>query len=323
MKDNYKIENKLSTVLAFFISFLLFSCGSYQLSTYDDDGIYNNVNTRNVVKKQVTTKEVPLTNNVKYYEKIFSDPVVDYGQNNNEQDVFTDVDSYSTQSTGTNTTTAIESYGAWEDADDNVTINVYTNPEPLFYNYWGPYNYWNNFYYTGWGFYGANWSWPYYGNHYVNYGYPYYNGYRNYGYAYGRRGYAVNSYYGTNKYNRRNAYTNNANFRRNNSRYGVNRSSSFRVNSRTRSRITNATPRVTPRSTPRSKARSTPRVAPRSTPRSTPRVTPRSIPRSTPRVTPRSSPRSTPRVSPRSSPRSTPRVSPRSTSRSSSRRGRG
>jgi hypothetical protein len=308
---------------------LFFSCGSYQLSTYDDDGIYNNVNTRNVVKKQVTTKEVPVNNNVKYYEKIFSDPFIDYGQNNNEQDVFTDVDSYSTQSTGTNTTTAIESYGAWEDADDNVTINVYTSPEPFFYNYWGPYNYWNNFYNTGWGFYGANWCWPYYGNPYVTNGYPYYNGYRyrNYGYAYGRRGYAVNSYYGRNTYNRRNAYTNNVNFRRNNGRYGANRSYPFRVNSESRTRNTNATPRVSPRSSPRS----TPRVSPRSSPRSTPRVSPRSSPRSTPRVSPRSSPRSTPRStprvsprsSPRSTPRSTPRVSPRSTSRSSSRRGRG
>jgi hypothetical protein len=312
---------------------LFISCGSYQSATYDDDGIYNNVNTRNVVKKQVITKEVPVSNNVRYYEKVFSHPVVDYGQNNNEQEVFTDVDSYSTQTTGINTSAVIETYGAWEDADDSVTINVYTNPEPLFYNYWGPYNYWNNFYYTGWGFYGANWGWPYYGNHYVNYGYPYYNGYRyrNYGYAYGRRGYAVNSYYGRNTYNRRNAYANNVNFRRNNGRYGSNRSYPFRVNSESRTRNTNATPRVSPRSSPRStprvsprsSPRSTPRVSPRSSPRSTPRVSPRSSPRSTPRVSPRSSPRIIPKVSPRSTPRSTPRTAPRSTSRSSSRRGRG
>ena len=268
MNDNCKIENKFSIILALFIGCFLISCGSYQLTNYDDDGIYSNDNTRDVVTRQVETKGGATGNNFKYYENIFSRPVIDYGQNNNEQDVFTDIESYNSQSTNDYGNT-IESYGAWEDASDNVTINVYTNPEPLFYNYWGSYNYWNNFYYTGWGFYGANWGWPYYGNPYLNYGYPYYNGnrYRNYGYAYGKRGHAINSYYGRNTYNRRNVYINNVNFRRNNGRYGANRGYPFRVNSKSRTRITNTKPKVSPRSSPRS----TPRVSPRSTSRSSSR----------------------------------------------------
>ena len=315
MKYNYKFKSKTFVLIGGIISFLLVSCSSYQDIANDDDGIY--VNDNSVVEKKVSVKD-----NTKYYEDYFSEPVVDFGQVV-EEEVFTDVESYSSQGvTSPNKAVTIESYSAWEDADDSVTINVY-NSQPYYNTYYNPYwRPYNSFYYTGWGFCspvwgGAYYNYGYYGNPYFNYGYygnPYYNnyGYRNVGYANSNRGYASNNYYNRRggSYYGRNESLRASNFRRNtSSNVATNyRGSSFRR--------TNTSSNVRSRSTPRTSPRSTPRTSPRSTPRTSPRSTPGTSPRSTPRT----SPRSTPRTSPRSAPRTSPRSAPRS---SSSRRGRG
>lgn len=309
MKDIYQFRNKVALLFSGAIGVLLVSCSGYQTATYDDDGIYN-WETPVVVTKDVAVKETSA--NSKYYEEYFGRTVTDYGEIV-EDDVFTDVDSYSSQDVvEQDTENAKESYAAWEDAGDNVTINVY-NTRPYYYSYYRPYGYWNNYYYNDWAL--CNWSWGW-GGYYNNYGY--------YGYNYGYP-YYYNSPYYYGYYGRRNyAYINGPRNRRyaSNSYYGRN------LNRRSTLRSSRATPRRTPRATsPRSTPRSTPRATPRSTPR--PRATtPRSTPRpraNTPRprtVTPRSTPRSTPRATPRpraTSPRSTPRYTPRSTPRSNSR----
>ena len=320
MKDNYQFKGKMLVLVGGFASILLASCGTYQAATYDDDGIYNSNKPVIASNETVVVKD---NANSKYYEEYFGKTVTDYGDIVDDE-VFTDVDNYSSQTVvEQETEVATESYSAWEDAGDNVTINVY-NSSPYYNSYWRPYNYWNSYHYSSWYYCPPSWGWSnnfygyygnpynhygYYGNpyYYNNYGYPY-NGYRNTSYAHGRRrGYASNSYYG-----------------RNANRRGVNLRNS-------RSRTPRTTPRVIPRSIPRSTPRSAPRTAPRSTPRSTPRSAPRTAPRSTPRSTPRSAPRTAPRSTPRSTPRSAPRTAPRSTPRStprsaprssSSRRGR-
>ena len=315
MKDIYQLRNKALLFFSGLTSVLLVSCGSYQAATYDDDGIYSSETpeTKTVVVIEKTNAE-----NSKYYEEYFGRTVTDYGEIV-EDEVFTDVDSYSSQDVvEQDTEVARESYSAWEDAGDNVTINVY-NTRP-YYSYYRPYNYWNNYYYNDWAFGGFSWGW---GSHYhnygyygYNYGYPYYynspyyyNNYgyygpRNYGYVNGprRRGYASNYYSG-----------------RHSNRRSTLRSSG--VTPRRTSRATTprrSTPRATtPRSTPRPRATTPRSTTPRSTPRPRP-STPRSVtPRSTPRpraTTPRSTPRAT---APR---RSAPRSAPRSSSRSSSSR---
>jgi len=320
MKDNYQFKNKMLVLIGGLTSILLASCGTYQAATYEDDGIYSS-DQRTIASNE--TVVVKNNANAKYYEEYFGKTVTDYGEIVDDE-VFTDVDNYSSQNVVTqDAEVAVESYSAWEDADDNITINVY-NTRPYYYSYWRPYNYWNDYYYNGWSFCGPLWGWSnnYYWHHgyYGNYGYygnPYY--YNNYGnrhtrYANGRRrGYASNAYYG-----------------RNISRRGVaaRRTTGRAIIPRSTPRATpRSVPRSTPRATPRSVPRNTPRATPRSVPRSTPRATPRSVPRSTPRATPRRTPRSTPRATPRSMPRSTPRSAPRTTPRStprssSSRRGR-
>lgn len=328
MKDIYQMKNKALLFFSGLTSILLVSCGSYQAATYEDDGIYSSEAPQ---KRTVVVVEKPNSENSKYYEEYFGRTVTDYGEIV-EDEIFTDVDNYSSQEVvEQDAEVARESYAAWEDAGDNVTVNVY-NTQPYYnsfyrpYNNWGGYYYggWNNYYggwnnyYNAWPFCGLSWGWGSYYNNYGYYGHPYY--YNNYGY-YGRRNYAyVNG-------PRRRGYASNYYSGRNSNRRGT----------MTRRGITprsvsprGTTPRsVTPRGTrPRSVApRSTPRSTPRSvTPRSTPRSAPRSVrPRSTPRSAPRSvAPRSTPRSAPRSvAPRSTPRSTPRSSSRSfSSRRGR-
>jgi len=322
MKDNYQFKSKMLVLVGGLASILLASCGTYQAATYDDDGIYSSDKPVLVSNETVVVKD---NANAKYYEEYFGKTVTDYGEIVDDE-VFTDVDSYSSQTVvEQDTEVATESYSAWEDADDNITINVY-NSSPYYYSYWRPYNYWNSYHYNSWYYCPPSWGWSYnyygyygnpynsygyYGNsYYNNYGYPYY-GYRNVNYAHGRRrGYASNSYYG------RNANRRGVNLR------GSRRSSAIVApRSTPRVRPRSITPRSTPKVRPRSTTpRSTPRVRPRSTtPRSTPRATPRSTPRSTPRYTPRSTPRSTPRATPRSTPRSTPRAAPRSTSRSTPR----
>ena len=191
MKDIYQLKNKALLFFSGLMSVLLVSCGSYQTATYDDDGIYS---TETPETKTVVVVEKTNAENSKYYEEYFGRTVTDYGEIV-EDEVFTDVDSYSSQDVvEQDTEVARESYSAWEDAGDNVTINVY-NTRP-YYSYYRPYNYWNNYYYNDWAFGGFSWGW---GSHYhnygyygYNYGYPYYYNspyYYNYGY-YGRRNYA-------------------------------------------------------------------------------------------------------------------------------------
>jgi len=291
MKDNYQIKNKMLVLVGGLASILLASCGSYQATTYDNDGIYNSDAPVVASNEAVVTENA----NAKYYEDYFGKSVTDYGQA--EEEVFTDVDSYSSQGVVEhNTEVATESYSAWEDADDNVTINVY-NTQPYYYSYWRPYNHWNNYYYNNWNYCAPSWAWSY--NNFGYYGSPY-NYYGYYGNSYYNNNYYGNSYYGNRNVGyangRRRGYVSNSYYGRNANRNAVN----FRTNRR-------------------SNRTASSRVAPRTSPRSTPRATPRSTPRSTPRYTPRS----TPRATPRSAPRSTPRSAPRSTTRSStSRRGR-
>jgi hypothetical protein len=317
MKDIYQMRNKGLLLFSVFTVVLLTSCGgSYHAATYGDDGIYGSDTPET---KTVVVVEKPNSENSKYYEDYFGRTVTDYGEIV-EDEVFTDVDSYSSQEVvEQDTEVARESYAAWEDAGDNVTINVY-NTRP-YYSYYRPYNYWNNYYYNDWAFCGLSWGWGSYYNNYgyygynygYNYGYPYY--YNNYGY-YGRRNYGyINGPrgrgYASNYYSGRHS----------------NRRSTLR-NSRVTPRPT-APRSVTPRSTTRPRATTPRSTTPRSTTRPRP-TAPRSVtPRSTtrPRPTaPRSvTPRSTTRpraTTPRSTPRSAPRRSSRATPRSSSRRGR-
>lgn len=174
-------------IMLLIISSSLLNCGSYQLSTYDSDGIYNSKPEKTTFYQEIAKNEtsVPesnnenrqvVSNNNAYYKHVFSEKAMQYQVNDSTQDVFTDVNTYSSS---TNNPEEINSYGGWgENPDNNITVNINTNPWN--YNYWGDpffywgFNYWNspfffdpfypNFYggfYGGWygGFYN-NWFYP-------------------------------------------------------------------------------------------------------------------------------------------------------------------
>ena len=192
MKDFYPFKNRTSVFIASILGLLLVSCGTYQPTSYDDDGIYNSQE-RVIVTNDVTPEE---NNSTKYYEDYFSKNVNEYGEieDNHEAESFTDVENYSSQ----NNNEAAESYSSWEDSNDNVTINVY-NTSPFYYDsYYRPFNYWNRRYLGfnyGYADFYCGFNSPYsYGGFYNNY-----YGYNPYYYGYNQPYYYNNSYYGRSK----------------------------------------------------------------------------------------------------------------------------
>ena len=211
MRVIYYLQNNIRAIHIVAITFLtLTSCGTYQQASYDDDGIYGS----NEERRQTT--EVATVNKNGAYQNYFEQKSLEaddrYG------DVFTDVDSYSSQEnldseTDTEAIGYSESYSPWGDVADNVVVNIYSSSVGFggwgfggwgFNNGWG-YNRWGNNW--GLGFGGAFWSpyppypgfWspgfynPYFGyGGFYGYGHPYFNRYR-YGSPYvaynrGRRG---------------------------------------------------------------------------------------------------------------------------------------
>lgn len=182
-----------------FFALIVTSCGSYQNSSYyDNDGVYGS----NDKPKQ---KEESKSNSG-YYKEYFSN------LNKDNEQVFTDVDKYSSNDTNVNqnesTNQNQSNYAGWGSNPDNVTVNIYGNNWGWNNSYWGYGGYygnywgWNNgWYYPSWGWnswYGTGWGWNYWlgPNWHGNYGYGYYgnywgwnNGYLGHNYAYsgGRR----------------------------------------------------------------------------------------------------------------------------------------
>jgi uncharacterized membrane protein YgcG len=211
MKTNYFSSKKLSIYSLFgFGVMLLVSCGSSKNTSYNDnDGIYGG--TSNSSKREVATND-------NKYKEYFSN------LNQENQEIFTDVENYSTTNDTVNKDTTVESNNnGWGSNASNVTINVYDNSWGYGYGgYWNNYWYgnnwaWNNWYGPSWGWnswYGPNygWGWNSWYGPYGYYGYPYYygNGYYNnyygnyygnhYAYGNGRRDARIASG-GINRYN--------------------------------------------------------------------------------------------------------------------------
>ncbi len=174
---------------------LVVSCGSYQqASYYDNDGIYEDDNVR-VVER--APQQVKKNKEHDQYSDYFGQKADEYGEIL-DSEVFTDVDSYSSESEYDsipqkgeltdyyNSENNYDGYGGWGDNATDVSINIYGGigygyASPWFYNSW---NYWG---------YGG-----YYNPWYRGYGYGYhgYNPWRyGYGYGYGWGGYYNPWYY--------------------------------------------------------------------------------------------------------------------------------
>lgn len=206
--DNYR---KLKFPAIFLIALIFTSCGSYQYVGTDNDGIYDSTY-ENVEYVEVAEEK---NNSSDYYQNYFKEKRNEYDAIAQESEIFTDVDSYSsddyTEQDSINN--EYRGYAGWGQANENVTINIYDNG----WNNWGWNNYnwgwnnwgWNRWYPTwgwhtriGWGW--NNWGWydpfwcpPYYNTWgWGNFGNPYWNnGYygRSVAYNAGRRGSYLNS----------------------------------------------------------------------------------------------------------------------------------
>ncbi|MCH2196411.1 MAG: hypothetical protein MK119_20225, partial [Kordia sp.] len=121
----------------------LTSCGTYQQATYDD-GIYSSGEQRSETVEVVNNNNG--TNNA--YQNYFEQK--SYEADDRYGDVFTDVESYSSQGnvepqTETNVDAIgySESYSPWGETADDITINVYGGG----WNNWG----WGGWNTLGWG----------------------------------------------------------------------------------------------------------------------------------------------------------------------------
>jgi hypothetical protein len=233
MKTYYLFSRRLSlfSVLGI-LTITATSCGSYQNSSYYDDGIYGS-------SENKPTQNTTETNSDSKYKEYFSNA-----------EIFTDVDNYSNVSTDSvsNGQAYDRSNAGWGENAQSITVNVYDNNWGWGYwnNYWyGSYWGWNSWYGPGWGWgwnnwYGPSWNvgWGWGWNSWNNWygpgwgGYYGYNGYNHWGSYYngGRRGTAYS--YG----NRLNSSYNNryqSNGVRSNRSFNTPRNSNFNTRSNT------------------------------------------------------------------------------------------
>lgn len=144
---NYLTILKTNRFLMLFVgSIVLYSCGSYQNSSYyENDGVYGADS-----PKKVTYRE-DNSNSYRYAEK-FQTMREEYSIG----DTFTDVSNYSTPIDTAKTER--QNYAGWGNNQSSVIVNVYDN---WGWNNWG----WNGWYGNPWGWGWNNWGWNgWYGN---------------------------------------------------------------------------------------------------------------------------------------------------------------
>lgn len=172
MELYYTLRNKLSLLLAPMAVFALVSCGSYQYSGYEADGIYGESRPGILEQPEQEATEVRPNSNNSYYKNLFSEQSEMVGEVL-ESDVFTDVDSYSSNDRYENYSEIggdvayVGGNAPWGQDPDTYTVNIYNNG---FYG--GFYSPWRYGYGFGFPYYGG-WYDPYWpGNFWGGYG-PY------------------------------------------------------------------------------------------------------------------------------------------------------
>ncbi|HCQ76107.1 MAG TPA: hypothetical protein DIV44_04795, partial [Leeuwenhoekiella sp.] len=205
----------------------LVSCGPSQYTI--NDSIYGG---RSTVYEEPTQEVASTTVNGGVYANYFSLGAADLDAAQQSGDIFTDIDSYSSNAEYTTEQAVLDedlAYQAqpgWGDVVDDITVNIY----PDFYNRIGFGGYYRPFWNYGWGNFGfgfgPGWATPYggwggWGNPYFGYAYNGW-GYGAWGYPYIGWGYGwghhLYGYYGYNTYYGNLFYRNNYYSRYNNNR---------------------------------------------------------------------------------------------------------
>ena len=210
MKTNYFSSAKSTSIFYLILGFslLMVSCGSYKSSTYyDRDGIYGSDENENK-----TTEK-----NVDKYKDYYST----LREKNEQEQVFTDVENYSSIQDSVNNQTGTEksNFSGWGNNQQPINITIYDNNWG--WNNYGYNSYWNNgwnwnlgwnsWYGTsigyGWGWnnwYGPNmgigWGWNNWYGPNIGYGWGFNNFYNPY--------YGYNGYYGYNSNSFQYSYSN-------------------------------------------------------------------------------------------------------------------
>ena len=159
MKLYYTFKNKLSLLLAPMAILALASCGSYQYSGYEADGIYGESRPGIWERPNEQVTEVKPNNENTYYKNLFAEQSAMVGEVL-ESDVFTDVDSYSSNDGYENYSEVggdvayVGGNAPWGEDPDTYTINFYNDGfGPGIYG--GFYSPWRNCFGYGrpfWGF---------------------------------------------------------------------------------------------------------------------------------------------------------------------------
>ncbi len=204
MKLYYTLRNKLNLLFVPVILFALASCGSYQYSGYEADGIYGESRPGIWEQQEPRKEEVKPNSNNSYYKNLFAQQaqMVDEAL---ESDIFTDVEDYSSNDGYDNYSEIggdvvyVGGNAPWGDDPDSYSINIINNgfyggfysPWRYGYGFWG----YRNPYFGGW--YDPFWPggfWGGYGPYAYGYGDPFWNFGFGFGFGFGHR-YGYGRYY--------------------------------------------------------------------------------------------------------------------------------
>ncbi len=189
---------------------LLSSCGSYAPVSYDNDGIY----TPTSQQKRPAVSQTQNNTNQNTTSTVFSQQLNDYSLIGDDNEVFTDVESYSSQEYSSNNQDA--SFGSrpsWNDSYSDTQANVNINADWGFNNFspFGPFSYggfnrfgrFNHFGHFGFGFnnFGGYYN-PFFHGPFVRNGFygGFYNGFYGNGFFF-NRSFNNNRFYANRFYN--------------------------------------------------------------------------------------------------------------------------
>ncbi len=137
MQINSDIRSKIRFTWVFGMFLGLVSCGSYQYVGVDSDGIYGDAPAPVKQQPQVAQKKSNTANSSNYYENYFKNKAQEYEVATGDGEIFTDVESYSSENRAITDTiyNDYEGNAGWGQSNDNVVVNIVDNGwnSPFFY----------------------------------------------------------------------------------------------------------------------------------------------------------------------------------------------
>ena len=147
MNNKLPLPKFSTAAIAAIVGLMVVSCGSYQqASYYDNDGIYADPNDRIVERAPQNSRPVTQQKEKNTYSEYFGRKADQY-EEILEGEVFTDIDSYSSEVENDSIAedqltdyyspdNDYQGYAGWGDNVTDVNINIYESPGFGFYNPW-------------------------------------------------------------------------------------------------------------------------------------------------------------------------------------------